>query len=63
MNTVYYKMWNKEYHIKLFGKRINDEQSNLADVNILFTEEENIHFYIKHIYDRTMFEKEEMKKW
>ena len=50
MNTV--------YHIKLFGKRINDEQYNLADVNILFTEEENIHFYIKHIYDRTMFEKE-----
>ena len=35
MITVYYKMTNKEYHIKLFGKRINN---GVAYVNIIITE-------------------------
>ena len=63
MNIVYKKMWNKEYHIKVFSKRINDEQYHLADVKILFHEEDKLQFYIEQMYDRTMFENEEMMKW
>ena len=57
MTTVYYKMWNKEYRTKVFVKRINDEKYNLADVNLLFTEEDKLQFYIERIYDINMFDK------
>ena len=63
MNTVYYKIWNKYDHIKVFGKRINDEKSNLTDVNILFTEENKLQFYIDQIYDINMFDKEDITEW
>ena len=54
MNTVYYKMMKKEYHIKVFGKRINNV---VADVNIIITEEDKMQFYIYQMYDNTMFDK------
>ena len=53
-------MTNKEDHIKLFGKRIKNV---VADLRIIITEEDKLQFYIDHIYDNTMFDKEEIKKW
>ena len=41
--TVYYKMTNKEDHIKVFGKRINN---GVAYVKIIITEEDKLQFYI-----------------
>ena len=60
MDTVYWKMTNKEDHIKVFGKRIN---SVVDYLNIIITEEENLQLYIDHIYDNIMFDKEEITKW
>ena len=54
MNTVYYKMTKKEYHIKVFSKRINNV---VVDVKIIITEDEKMQFYIDQMYDNTMFDK------
>ena len=43
MDTVYWKMTNKEDHIKLFGKSINN---GVAYVKIIVTEEDKLQFYI-----------------
>ena len=53
-------MTNKEDHIKVFGKRINNV---VADFNIIITEEDKLQFYTEKIYDNTTFDKEEMTKW
>ena len=53
-------MTNKEDHIKVFGKSINNV---VADVKIIITEEDKLQFYIDQIYDNTMFDKEDITKW
>ena len=53
-------MTNKEDHIKVFGKRINNF---VADVKIIITEQYKLKFYIDQIYDNTIFDKEEITKW
>ena len=53
-------MTNKEDHIKVFGKRINNV---VADFNIIITEEDYLQLYIKQMYDNTIVDKEEMTKW
>ena len=35
----------------------------MAYLWIIITEEDKLQFYIDHIYDNTMFEKEEITKW
>ena len=54
------KITNKEDHIKVFGKSINNV---VADVKIIITEEDKLQFYIDHMYDNTLFDKEEITKW
>ena len=50
----------KEYHIKVIGKRTNNV---VADVKIIITEEDKLQFYVEQMYDRTIFDKEDMTKW
>ena len=52
-------MMNKEDNIKVIGKRIKNV---VADVKNIITEEDKLQFYIKKMYDNTMFGKEEMMK-
>ena len=42
MKSTYYENWKQEGHLTVFGKRLNDEQSELSDVKIFITDKDKL---------------------
>ena len=62
MKEAYYKKWSQEEQIKVFGKRLNDDQCNLTNYKIIINDKDKLKFYIQDMYNSASFDKEEMKK-
>ena len=62
MKAAYYDKWSQEKHIKVFGKMLNDEKTDLVGANITITDKYKLQFYIEHMYDSTMFDQEDITK-
>ena len=61
--SSYYEKWNQEDHITVLGKRLNYDQANLADFNVIITEEDKLQLYIEKMHDIATLEKEYIINW
>ena len=62
MKVAYHEKWNQEDHITVFRKRLNNKKVDLADVNIVITDEDNMKLYTDQVYGITALNKEEITK-
>ena len=62
MKASYYKKWNPTNHITDFGKRLDEDQAQLAIGNIIISNADKLQFYIEQMYASQTFQREMMMK-
>ena len=63
IRDTYYAKWDKDEHLMAFGKRLDDGQERLGQLDIVIPNKDKLQFYLEQIYASGRFEKQEMLDW
>jgi hypothetical protein len=61
--NTYYTKWDEDEHLTAFGKRLEDEQNQLVQSDIVILDKDKLQFYLEQMYASRKFNKQEMLEW
>jgi hypothetical protein len=63
LHKAYYLKWDRDEHLITFGKHLNDNKKALVRLDVTIPDGNKLQFYLKEIYDRNKFDKQDMLTW
>jgi hypothetical protein len=63
LKDAYFAKWDSPKHLTAFGKQLDNDQNVLICSDITISDEDNLQFYLKQIYDSNMFDKAKTMEW
>ena len=63
LRMAYYEEWDKEIHLKVFGKCLIDNQIRIKLFEITISYKDKLQFYLEQMYASNHFDMKQMTEW